>query len=85
MSQSTADRARELLDGLRDTLKLDGYLLDVQPGEPGIHLVVSAEPEACAECLVPVDVFEGIVSSVLEKGGLVGEKITVTYPEVAPH
>ena len=85
MSETTADRARELLGGLRETLKLDGYVLDVEPGDPGLHLVVSAEPDACAECLVPVEVFQGIVSSVLEKGGVVGEAIAVTYPEVAPH
>ena len=85
MSDTTATRAREILADLRDTLALDGYLLDVTPAEPGINIVVSAQPEACAECLVPVDVFRGIVSSYLEKGGIVGENIEVTYPAEISH
>ena len=85
MTETTAEHARELLAGLRDTFAIDGYIMDVEAADPGLHIVVSAGPDACADCLVPMEVFHGIVSSVLEKGGLVGETIQVTYPTVAPH
>lgn len=81
----TTERARELLDGLRTTLAVDGYDIDIEPADPGIHVVVTAQPEACEECLVPMDVFRGIVHSMLEKGGLVCDTIEVTYPTVTPH
>jgi hypothetical protein len=58
------DRA---LQGLRDVLGTDGYRLDyaVQKGQ---QLVVSvlAGPDACADCLVPKQVMEGILTDALQ-------------------
>ena len=85
MTGTTAERAREILVGVRGALEADGYGMSIEPADAGIHITVTATGDACAECLVPVEVFEGIISSALEKDGLTVEKIEVTYPTVAPH
>ena len=82
---SVSERADALLDGLRQSLASDGYGLRVEPVASGIHITVSAQSGTCADCLVPEDVFRGIVSSVLEKGGLVMDRIDVTYPSAGAH
>ena len=58
------DRA---LQGLRDLLGADGYRLGYAV-QGGRELVVSvlAGPDACAECLVPEQVLEGIVTDALQ-------------------
>ena len=80
--QATADRASSLLDGMRTSLRADGYGIQVEGTDSGIHVTVSADSESCSDCLVPVDVFRGIVSTILEKGGLSVDSIEVTYPKV---
>lgn len=85
MSLTAPERATELLADLNNTLEVDGYGISVEAGDPGLHIVVSAQPGACEDCLVPVGVFRDIVTSYLEAGGLVGEPIQVTYPSVASH
>lgn len=82
---SASERADSLLDGLRRSLASDGYGLEVEPAASGIHVTVSAKSGTCADCLVPEDVFRGIVSSVLEKGGLAMDRIDVTYPSAGAH
>jgi hypothetical protein len=58
------DRA---LQGLRDLLGADGYRLGYAV-QGGRELVVSVEagPDACAECLVPKQVMEGILTDALQ-------------------
>lgn len=82
---ATSERASSLLEGLRTSLASDGYELRVEPAEAGIHVIVSADSDTCADCLVPEDVFRGILSTVLEKGGLVMARIDVTYPASGAH
>jgi hypothetical protein len=54
------------LQGLRDVLGADGYRLDyaVQGGQELLVSVV-AGPDACADCLVPRPVMEGILADAL--------------------
>ena len=63
------DEAPELdraLQGLRDLLGADGYRLDYAV-QSGRELVVSvlAGPDACAECLAPRRLMEGILTDAL--------------------
>jgi hypothetical protein len=69
------DRA---LQGLRDLLGADGYRLGYAV-QSGRELVVSvlAGPDACAECLVPKQVMEGIVTDALQ-----GTEFTVNRVEM---
>lgn len=83
--QAAIDRASNLLDGMRTSLAADGYGLGVEAIPAGLHLIVSADSDTCSDCLVPVDVFRGIVSTVLEKGGLSVDTIEITYPSTATH
>lgn len=58
------DRA---LQGLRDVLGADGYRLDYAV-QSGRELVVSvlAGPDACADCLAPKPLMEGILADALQ-------------------
>lgn len=81
---STTERADAILDELRTSLSSDGYGLRLDPADDGgILVTVSADSDTCADCLVPVDLFRGIVSTMLQKGGLDIERIDVSYPSTA--
>lgn len=54
------------LQGLRDVLGADGYRLDYAvQGERELVVSVLAGPDACADCLVPQPVMEGILADAL--------------------
>ena len=56
----------EALRGLRDMLATDGYELRWSLSSPGTVLVrVVAGEDACADCLVPRPLMEGILSDAL--------------------
>jgi hypothetical protein len=58
------DRA---LTGLRDVLGADGYHLDcTTAGNHSVVVRVVAGPDACADCLVPRPVMEGILADALQ-------------------
>lgn len=67
----------DLLSELKDMLAADGYGLRVRPSAGGLHIDVVATPEACADCLVPQEVFVQIIRDTLPSD--VGP-ISVTYP-----
>ena len=62
-------------------LAADGYHLAVEENGHRVALTVSPGPEACADCLVPKDVFRGIAAHQL---GVDGELIDITYPVDLP-
>lgn len=56
------------LQGLRDVLGADGYRLDYAvEGERALVVSVLAGPDACADCLVPAAVMEGILADALKE------------------
>lgn len=65
------------LAGLRSTLAADDYAMDVREAGAGIEVLISAGPEACAECLVPKPIMLGILQAAL---GVPGDAITLRYP-----
>jgi hypothetical protein len=72
----------EMQDALRpvgDLLAADGYLLGVSATAAAATLTVSAGPDACAECLVPKQVFEAIATKHLRDRGITVD-IDVVYP-----
>jgi len=83
---SASATARAALATMVDTLAADGYRLDVSvpdapEGSPAkVRLVVTAGPDACADCLVPKQLFSEIASAAL--GGRF--EIELRYPEDSP-
>ena len=68
----------EGLAGIRTSLEADGYAIDVTEEGERVGVVISATPEACAECLVP----EVVMRSILEQALKVpAATIDLTYPE----
>lgn len=72
----------ELLAPTADSLRADGYDLAISSESRGLRLAVTAGDAACADCLVPVEVFRGLVSDALRRGGVEvsPQNITVVYP-----
>lgn len=71
----------EGLASIRTSLEADGYAIDVTEGER-ISVVISATPEACAECLVPAAVMVPILEHALK---VPGDQIDLTYPTDLEH
>jgi hypothetical protein len=84
--RSATATARSALATMVDTLAADGYRLDIsvpdapEGSPPKVRLVVTAGPDACAECLVPKQVFSDIASAAL--GGRFA--VELHYPEDSP-
>jgi hypothetical protein len=77
------DECEEALAPLRSMLAADGYLLRLESAataRDALTVVVEAGPDACAECLVPVDLFTDIVARRLIESGL-EPSVTVVYPD----
>jgi hypothetical protein len=54
------------LKGFRDMLAADGYDLNWSvSGQDKVQIRIVAGPDACADCLVPLPVIEGIMSDAL--------------------
>ena len=76
-------RTADIEDALRPMaaiLEADGYQLAVSSPEGSpVLLEVVAGPDACAECLVPKDVFESIAVDHLARAGL-RSALEIRYP-----
>jgi hypothetical protein len=68
----------EGLESIRTSLAADGYEIDVSEEGERVDVVISAGPEACADCLVP----QAVMVSILEQALKVpASAIDLTYPE----
>jgi hypothetical protein len=75
------ERAQQALAPIAEALVLDGYSLDISAAtETSLSVRVTATEAACAECLVPKDLMTSMMRSTLDKGGLAGTLIELTYP-----
>jgi hypothetical protein len=72
------DEAR--LEQLRSTLAADGYHLSVEEDDSGFDVRITADPEACADCLVPKKVLASMLEPIL---GVAADGIRLTYPSDA--
>lgn len=81
------DRRAEIevaLDRLIQLFAVDGYRLQVAGFENGaLDLIIEAEPHACAECLVPPPMMEGLVRTELN-GQQDIAAIRLKYPVIHP-
>jgi hypothetical protein len=69
------DEAR--LERMRSTLAVDGYHLSVEELDTGFDVRIAADPESCADCLVPKTVMVSMLEPIL---GVAAGGIRLTYP-----
>jgi hypothetical protein len=62
---------------LATSLEADGYHMAIGEDGARVCVVITATPEACADCLVPKDFMRDILSQTL---GVSGDTIDITYP-----
>ena len=76
-----AEQIGDALAPIYAMLEADGYLLEIGDGDDGddVELSVTAGPDACAECLVPIDLFSLVVRQQLAQHGL-DATFRVVYP-----
>jgi len=72
----------EIYSELRTTLQADDYRLTVDRDGDRYVFSIGVGPTACADCLVPEHVFEGIVVQVGQDAGLdiEADRVLVKYP-----
>jgi hypothetical protein len=66
---------------LSSALEADGYHLAIDEVDSRISAVITAGPDACEDCLVPKDLFRGMLSHEI---GVEPGQIDVTYPVDLP-
>lgn len=70
------------LEQMRSTLAADGYHLSVEETDSGYDVRITADPDSCADCLVPKKVLVSMLEPIL---GVGAEGIRLTYPgDAAP-
>jgi hypothetical protein len=67
---------------LRSTLAADGYLLDLAADGTRVRAMITATPQACADCLVPKDLMRSILGDTL---GVPPDAIDLVYPSDSTH
>lgn len=65
------------LDALRGSLEADDYHLSLDIEGDAATAVITAGPDACAECLVPKELMTRMLSPMI---GVPAERIDMTYP-----
>ena len=65
------------IDALRGSLEADDYHLSLDVADEAAKAVITAGPDACAECLVPKDLMRQMLSPMI---GVPADSIETTYP-----
>jgi len=71
----------ERANALSSALEADGYRLAIEEVGARVSAVISAGPDACEDCLVPKELFRGMLSHEI---GVDEGLIDVTYPVDLP-
>ena len=75
------DSAASALQPFTSGLAADGYSLVVKaPDGEGLVVEVVAGPDACEDCLIPKEMFVGMLSARLSSEGVAFSDITLVYP-----
>ena len=79
--QDDAEPAVAALAPFANGLSADGYTLEVsRPSSERLRVEIVAGPDACEECLIPKEMFEGMLSSRLRSEGVVFSDLSLIYP-----
>jgi len=83
MVRGDAEAVSTALDGIRSSLLVDGYTIEVTSASAEVVRVsIGATPNACAECLVPAEVLKMIISGQLD-GAYQPDEVDLTLPRPA--
>ncbi len=75
------ERAVSALGPFSSGLAADGYSLEVTPAGDGRLVVeIVAGPDACEDCLIPREMFSGMLSSRLSSEGVQFSDLALIYP-----
>lgn len=78
---SDAEAAILALKPFVSGLATDGYRLEVTAfGSGGLRVEIVAGPDACADCLIPKEMFSGMVSSRFTTEGVEFSELVLVYP-----
>jgi hypothetical protein len=73
------------LQGFRDMLAADGYRLNwSQTGPQRVLIQIEAGPQACADCLVPLPIIEGIMTDALAPTSYTLDRVVLPAGEARP-
>lgn len=62
-------------------LAADGYVLEVGRSDSGgLRVEIVAGPDACEDCLIPKEMFTGMLSSRLSSRGVEFSDLSLVYP-----
>ncbi|MCQ3802506.1 MAG: hypothetical protein OXC98_09145 [bacterium] len=62
-------------------LAADGYALEVSAAATGsLQVEIVAGPDACEDCLIPKEMFKGMLSSRLGSEGVAFSELILVYP-----
>lgn len=76
-----ADRARDALAPLAETLGVDGYVMLVEVTRGGkMEIRIEATEKACEDCLVPPQVFNPLIQDLLHAEGIDYSEFELHYP-----
>lgn len=81
-SEVPDSQVRAALEGMRKMLDADGYQLEASVAGGKVFLKVVATPRACAECLVPKDLFASMAADMLQRSMIAVDStdVALTYP-----
>lgn len=77
-----SEMVESALDPMRAMLMADGYLLDTRLDGAVVELSVAASPDACADCLVPKEMFAAMAADMLTRQGVTvnASTLSIVYP-----
>lgn len=80
--ESSETDFRAALAPLAETLACDGYTLTVEPDLPRLKLKIEAGADACADCLVPREIFGALAMHALADAGIPTDAVIlqIGYP-----
>ncbi|MGH3234469.1 MAG: hypothetical protein ACRDOH_14670 [Streptosporangiaceae bacterium] len=65
---------------LASSLATDGYRMEIAEAGDRVRVIITATPQACADCLVPKDMMRGILG---QAPGVPRDAIDLTYPSTS--
>lgn len=76
------EAAETALTPFSSGLAADGYTMEVsQSGSGGLRLEIVAGSDACEECLIPKEMFVGMLAARLNSEGVEFSDLSLVYPD----
>lgn len=81
MARPNLESAESALAAFATGLAADGYALEVIGTDSGgLRVEIVAGPDACADCLIPQEMFSDMLSARLASQGVEFSELSLVYP-----